>query len=273
VFVTDRLNGGPDLLDAGAFTDLVGEVRPEVVYHLAGDADVGGSWDHPRDTFRANAEGTLNLLDACRSHAVRRVLAISSADVYGVVAESELPLREDAELRPTSPYAASKVAAEFLGIQAFRGWGLEVIPVRAFNHIGPGQSERFFAPGVAMRIVRAERTGDTTIEVGNLTPRRDLTDVRDVVRAYRRLAEDGTPGRVYNVCSGVSHAIGEVVELLLAASTAPLELVADPALQRPVDIPVLRGDHQRLTADTGWQPLISLEQSLSDLLTDCRARP
>jgi len=269
---TDRADGGPDLLDPEGLRALVGSVAPDVVYHLAGDADVGGSWNHPADTFRANAEGTLHLLEACRAAEVRRVIAISSADVYGVVTPGELPLTEQSELRPTSPYAASKVAAEYLCLQAWRGWGLGVVPVRAFNHVGPGQSPAFLAPAIASRIAEAEERGDDEITVGNVTPARDLTDVRDVVRAYRLLAVSGRPGIVYNVCSGSTLTVEEICRLLISAAKRPLRLVPDPSLQRPVDIPVLCGSHERLSTDTGWQPSIPVAQSLADLLDDCRRR-
>jgi len=270
---TDRASGGPDLLDAVGFASLLADVRPDAVYHLAGDADVGGSWDHPRETFRANAEGTLNILKAARACNVGRVLHIGSADVYGRVRPHELPLSESSPLRPVSPYAASKIAAEYLALQACGGYGQEVVIVRAFNHIGPGQSDRFVAPAVAMRIVRAELDGSPTITAGNLTPRRDLTDVRDVVRAYRLLVVSGEPGVAYNVCSGIALSVAEICEALIAASTADLTLEADPELQRPVDLPVLIGDNSRLTAATGWEPIIPIAQSLGDLLAECRTRP
>ncbi|MFN8050825.1 MAG: GDP-mannose 4,6-dehydratase [Acidimicrobiales bacterium] len=271
VAATDRSTG----LDIGDVAELrrhFGEVRPEIVYHLAGDSDVGGSWDHPLSTFRSNAEGTLNVLDAARSAGVRRVVAIGSADVYGKVVESELPLTERSELRPTSPYAASKVAADYLALQAWLGYGLEVIRVRAFNHLGPGQSERFVAPAIAARIARNEADGSDVVPVGNLDPRRDLTDVRDVVRAYRLLAERGTAGEVYNVCSGEAIRIGDLAERLVALAERPMQLVPDPDLQRPVDIPVLCGDNTKLRDATGWAPVYDIARTLADLMADCRAR-
>jgi GDP-4-dehydro-6-deoxy-D-mannose reductase len=270
---TDRSDGGPDLLDPEGLEKLFLDRSPEVVYHLAGDADVGGSWDHPTETFRTNAEGTLNVLAAARAAGVERVLSIGSADVYGRVLPEDLPITEQTPLRPVSPYAASKIAAEYLGIQASLGHGQDVICVRAFNHVVPGQSERFVAPAVAMRIVRTEREGGESVAAGNLTPRRDLTDVRDVVRAYRLLVESGRPGSVYNVCSGKAYSIAEVCEILISHANRPLRLEADPDLQRPVDLPVLAGDHSLITADTGWTPRIPIEQSLAELLDECRTRP
>jgi GDP-4-dehydro-6-deoxy-D-mannose reductase len=269
---SDRSEGGPDLLDADAWTELLADVGPEVVYHLAGDADVGGSWRHPRETFAANAVGTLNLLLAARDAGVRRVLNVGSADVYGRVGPDRLPIREDHPLEPVSPYAASKVAADYLGLQATLGWDLEVIRVRAFNHIGPGQSDRFVAPAIATRIARNEVEGGDEVPVGDLTPRRDLTDVRDVVRAYRLLVELGEPGDVYNVCSGEAVAISDVADQLLAMATRAMRLRVDPDLLRPVDIPVLVGDGSKLRAATGWRPEIPVPTTLKDLMDDCRTR-
>jgi GDP-4-dehydro-6-deoxy-D-mannose reductase len=259
-----------DITDAAAVSALFGRVRPEVVYHLAGDSDVGGSWHHPVDTFRANAEGTLNVLTCCLDAGVERVVSVSSADIYGRVTEEELPLSEDAPLRPVSPYAASKVAADFLALQSYLGHGLAVIRARPFNHIGPGQRASFVAPALAERIARGELDGTEEIAVGNLSPRRDFTDVRDVVRAYRLLALHGTPGEAYNVCRGEDIAVRDLAVRLVGLSRKPMRLVADPALQRPVDIPVLRGDPQKLRAATGWEPRIPLEETLEDLLDEWR---
>lgn len=261
-----------DITDPAAVTDAITAERPDAVYHLAGWADVGASWKDPLTVFRVNAEGTLNVLEACRAAGVGRVLAVASADVYGVVTEAELPLTETSPLRPTSPYAASKVAAEALAQQAFLGHGLGVIRVRPFNHLGPGQSEGFVAPAIAARIARAELRGGGDVPVGNLTARRDVTDVRDVARAYRLLIQHGTPGDVYNLASGRAVTIQSLADELVAQAQLPVRLVPDGSLLRPVDLPVLRGDASKLHAATGWRPEISIEQTLADLLHDMRAR-
>ncbi|HEU0170777.1 MAG TPA: GDP-mannose 4,6-dehydratase [Acidimicrobiales bacterium] len=268
----ERRNDGIDIADADALTEAVVAAKPEAVYHLAGAADVGGSWAAPRETFLANALGTLNVLEASREAGAERVLAVTSADVYGRVTSDELPLGEDRPLRPVSPYAASKVAADALAQQAWLGHRLPVIRVRAFNHLGPGQSDRFVAPSLAARIARNERDGGDEVPIGNMTPRRDVTDVRDVVRAYRLLMEAGEPGAVYNVCRGSAVSVQQIAQALLAMATRPMRLVSDPALQRPVDIPVLVGDNTALRAATGWEPTIPLDQTLSDVLADWRAR-
>jgi GDP-4-dehydro-6-deoxy-D-mannose reductase len=263
---------GIDIVDGDEIGRAIADAAPEAVYHLAGAADVGGSWRAPHETFLANAVGTLNVLEASRHAGVGRVLAVTSADVYGHVTEAELPLDEDQPLRPVSPYAASKVAADALAQQAWLGHRFPVIRVRAFNHLGPGQSENFVAPSLAARIARNEREGGDEVPIGNMTPMRDITDVRDVVRAYRLLVTDGTPGDAYNVCSGRAVSVEELANALLGMARRPMKLVTDPDLQRPVDIPVLVGDSTRLSKATGWAPTVSLEQTLADVLADWRGR-
>lgn len=272
VEATDRSTDGLDITDAPSLLELLRRTRPEVVYHLAGASDVGGSWATPQATFRANAEGTLNVLWAAREAGVERVLTVGSADVYGKVSPEDLPIDEDLAMRPVSPYAASKAAADHVALQAHLGFGQHVVRARPFNHLGPGQSDRFVAPALAGRIAANERSGETKVKVGNLSPKRDFTDVRDVVRAYRLMVEHGRPGEVYNVCSGQAIAVQELADAFIRMATIPMELVPDPELQRPVDIPVLLGDSTRLRRDTGWEPTIPLETTLRDLLDDQRSR-
>ena len=272
VLTTDPSTGGADITDRAAVAAELASHRPEVVYHLAGWADVGASWDHPVESFRVNAEGTLNVLSGAADAGVARIVAVSSADVYGKAEPDEMPLTEESPLRPASPYAVSKVAADYLGLQAWLGHQLPVLRVRAFNHLGPGQSPNFVASALASRIARAEREGGDALTVGNLSARRDYTDVRDVVRAYRLLAERGEPGEAYNVCSGHDVAVQEIADALLAQATVSLHFETDPDLLRPVDTPVLRGSHAKLTAATGWTPEIPLERTLADLLDDWRRR-
>jgi len=264
------LADGPDLLDPVAINALMADIRPDVVYHLGGWSDVGASWEFPLDTFRVNGEGSLNILRACIDNGAPRVLAVSSADVYGRVTPDQLPINESTPFRPVTPYAASKVAADQLALQAWLGHGLETIRVRAFNHLGPGQTTRFVAPAIAARIALNERDGITTLPVGNLTPRRDLTDVRDVVHAYRLLMVEGEPGEAYNVCSGHDLTIGELANRLVAIALVPMSIEADPELQRLVETPILRGDPSKIHAATGWTPEIPLDTTLQDILNEHR---
>ncbi len=270
VIPTDRVTDGLDILDAAALLDLFRRSAPEVVYHIAGAADVGGSWQTPQATFRANAEGTLNVLWAAREAGAERVLTIGSADVYGKVTPEDAPITEDQPLRPVSPYAASKVAADYVALQATLGYGQHVVRARPFNHLGPGQTDKFVAPALAGRVALNELNGERVVKVGNLSPERDFTDVRDVVRAYRLLIESGHPGEVYNVCSGRAIAVQSLADQFIEMATVPMVLEPDPDLQRPVDIPLLLGDCSKLRRDTGWTPEIPLEQTLRDLLDDRR---
>jgi GDP-4-dehydro-6-deoxy-D-mannose reductase len=256
-----------EVTDAVAVRDTVTAAAPEVLYHLAALTHVGRSWEGPGEVFAVNALGTLNVLEAARACSLPpRVLIVSSAEVYGSVTEDELPIDEDVPLAPVTPYGASKVAAEFLGIQAHLGYGLPVVRVRPFNHVGPGQAAGFVVASLASRIVEARRSGTRAVPVGNLGARRDLTDVRDVVRAYRLLMEHGVPGEVYNVCSGHDVSIEEVACQLLELAGVDLQLEVDPALARPVDVPVLRGDCAKLHDVTGWQPEIDFTTTLRDVL-------
>lgn len=261
-----------DVADGGAVRDVVADVRPDAVYHLAAMTHVGESWENPSQVLRVNVLGTAEILAAARSApASPRVLVVSSAEVYGVVGPAQLPLGEDTPSAPASPYAASKLAAEVVALQAWRGYGQPVIVVRPFNHIGPGQSPNFFVPALAKRIVEARRSGAGSLPVGTLTTRRDFTDVRDVVVAYRLLMESGDFGEVYNVCSGRDVAMSEVAAQLLQLARADLTLETDPELVRPVDVPVLRGDATKLHAATGWRPAIPLATTLADVLASWEA--
>ena len=222
-----------------------------------------------RCVLRVNVEGTANVLDAARA-ADGRVIVVGSAEEYGRVDERDLPLREDAPLRPSTPYGVSKIAASFLALQAHLAYGFDVVRVRAFSHTGPGQSDRFLVPALAQRIAKAERDGSDEIRVGSLDPVRDLSDVRDVVRAYRLIALHGHAGAVYNVCSGTGVSVREITERLVAAAHRPLRVTVDQALVRPVEVPRLVGDASRLRADTGWSPDYSLDETLAAVLD---ARP
>jgi len=256
-----------EITDGDAVRAAVLAAAPDVVYHLAALTSVGRSWSDPNEVLRVNATGTLYVLEAARAcpHPPR-VLMTSSAEVYGAVPQQLLPVTEDAPLAPVTPYAASKVAAEYLGVQAHLAYGLAVIRMRPFNHVGPGQSSAFVVSALAQRIVEARRNGADSIVVGNLAARRDLTDVRDVVRAYRLLAERGVAGEVYNVCSGRDIAIADVALQLQSLAGVELRFEVDPELNRPVDVPVVRGDFTKLHEATGWEPSLSLEQTLLDVL-------
>lgn len=260
-----------DVTDADGVREHLGAASPEVVYHLAALSHVGESWANPSVQFRVNAEGTLNVVAAAAALGVRRVVVIGSSEEYGEVDPGANPIDESTPLRPVTPYGAAKAAAETAALQMGRATDLEVVCVRPFPHTGPGQTDRFLVPALAGRIAAAERDGTDTVVMGSRTPMRDLSDVRDVVRAYRLLALDGHPGLAYNVCSGVSTAVGDIADLLAAASTRSITFETDPALVRPVEPPPLIGSAQRLREHTGWTPEHTLAGTLADVLAAARA--
>lgn len=263
-----------DVRDGPALTEAVVAGAPAAIYHLAAQASVGASWTDPAETFSVNALGTLNLLQAALACPTPpRVLLVSSAEVYGRVRPEDLPLSEERPFAPASPYAASKAAAELVGLQAWLGRGLEVIRARPFNHTGAGQRPDFVVPSLARQVISASRSRLDALAAGNVDVRRDITDVRDVVRAYRLLIERGEPGAVYNVCRGESFEIGDVAARLLRLEDLDLPIVVDPERVRPVDLPDLRGDRSRITARTGWVPEIPLDTTLADVLAAWREEP
>ena len=252
-----------DLLDRAQVDAAVARLRPAAVYHCAGAAHVGRSWDSTESTFAVNVRGTHHLLDALqRAGAAGRVLVLSSALVY---ASADAALAETHELAPNNPYGLSKLAQEMLAART--DGALAVTIARPFNHVGPRQDPHFAASGFARRIADIERgRWAPEISVGNLEARRDITDVRDTVRAYRLILEKGEPGRPYNVCSGRALSIRELLDLLLARARVPIAIKIDPARLRPNDTPLLLGDPSRLRDELGWTPAIPLEQTLDDLL-------
>ena len=261
-----------DVTQRDVVRERLRDASPDVVYHLAALTHVGESWEQATEYTRVNVLGTLNVLDAARESApAARVVVVSSADVYGVVDEAELPLREERSLAPVSPYARSKVEAEFAAREAARG-GQHVVVMRPFNHVGPGQSTRFAVPAFAERLLEAHERGATEIVVGDLSARRDFTDVRDVVRAYRLAVLYGASGQVYNVASGHDVAMRDVVRQLVTSIHPSVTLRVDRALLRPVEVPVLRGSSDKLHDVTGWEPRIDLFTSLLDVTADLRER-
>lgn len=257
-----------DIADQPALNPVIMDAAPDAIFHLAAKTHVGESWEDPAEVLRVNVLGTGAVLAAARRLPVSpTVLVVSSAEVYGTVTADQLPITEDVPVAPATPYAASKAAAEQIALQAWRGYAQPIVIVRPFNHVGPGQAPNFAVSALARRIVEAMRAGSRSLRVGTLSTRRDFTDVRDVVKVYRLLVERGDAGGVYNVCSGTDVAISDVAARLLELSNADLELVVDPDLVRPVDVPVLRGSPERVERVTGWKPTIPLNDTLRDVLS------
>ncbi len=263
-----------DLRDALSVRRLLDEVRPDAIFHLAAQASVSDSFADAWGTLENNIRAQLNLLEACVAlNLAPRTLIVTSAEIYGRVQPNELPITEDTPLRPANPYSVSKAAQDLLGQQFFYSHALPVLRARPFNHIGAGQNERFVATAFALQIARIEQgLQEPVIRVGNLDALRDFTDVRDVVRAYALLMQHGESGTAYNVASGRSIRIATLLEGLLALSPVDIRVEVDPARLRPVDLPVIAVNCQRLHAATGWQAQIPLETTLRDILADCRQR-
>jgi len=263
-----------DLEDAEAVEALLEEVRPDRIIHLAAQSSVHRSWVDPAGTLRANVLGLLHVLEAVRKRALwPRILVVGSAEEYGPVRPEEMPIREEAPLRPASPYAVSKVAQGALALLYGPAGGMRVVLTRTFHHTGPGRGEAFAESSFARQIAEIEAgLRPPVLKVGNLEAVRDFADVRDVVRAYWLLLEKGEGGAAYNVCSGTGRPVRHLLDLLLAASSARVEVRVDPDRLRPADVPAQVGDPSRLRAATGWEPRIPLERTLRDLLDDWRAR-
>jgi GDP-4-dehydro-6-deoxy-D-mannose reductase len=257
-----------DVTDRTAVRAVVADIRPRAVVHLAALSEVADSWRDPAAVWTVNAVGTVNVLDAVRAVAGdARVLVVSTGDVYGRA--DVVPTPETEAPKPRSPYAASKVGAEAAALQAGRT-GLDVVVARPFQHEGPGRDDRFAIGSWTLQLAALERAGGGALAVGNLDVERDITDVRDVCRAYRALLDDRIPAAVYNVAGGRSVSLRSVVEQLVALCRVPVTAEVDPSRLRPADLPVVCGDASKLRLATGWRPEISLEQTLSDTLEAAR---
>jgi GDP-4-dehydro-6-deoxy-D-mannose reductase len=256
-----------DLCDAEAVASLIERMKPAMIVHLAGQSNVPLSLAEPETTLANNILGTLHLLDACRTHAPNaRLLIVSSSEVYGPTPPEAQPLQEDRPLRPINPYAVSKAAQEMLAVQYAHSYGLDVVVARPFNHIGPGQTDRFVVSAFARQVVEVERGERQAIAVGNLDAARDFTDVRDVVRAYGLLLERGERGGIYNIGQGTAVVVGDLLGMLCRLAQAAITIERDPARLRPSEAPVMMADTTRLRQATGWQPVIPLAQSLDEIL-------
>ncbi len=265
-----RLN----ITKADAVRRLVKQIKPDYILHLAAFASVGGSFETERVVFDVNFGGTLNLLEAARADsALRAFLFVSSPDCYGLFKPQNKTLTEEHPLAPVSPYGISKATADHFCRYYHRQYGLPVIVARAFNHTGPRQNPQFVAPAFAYQIARIEaRRARPILKVGNLSARRDLSDVRDIVRGYRLLVERGRPGQVYQLCSGRAVAIEQVLAQLLRLSPVNIEVKPDPGRMRPIDLPVLRGSNRKAASEVGFGVRYRLKTTLFETLEYWRAK-
>ncbi len=272
------LKAGPntlsvDLLDPEQVKDAIQKIKPESIFHLAGQANVGRSWKIPAKTVEINVIAAINLLEAVRQYCPETaVVLVGSSDEYGNLKEKGVSVSEDTPMNPMNPYAISKVTQENMGRAYARAYGLKICMTRSFNHGGAGQMPGFMIPDFASGIVKVERGEQEHLPVGNLTSRRDFTHVKDVVRAYRLIAEKGNPGEVYNVGSGTTYSAQEVLDKLIALASGPIPVQQDPTRMRPSDTPVICCDHSKLTRDTGWEPELSLDTILKETIEFYRGR-
>jgi GDP-4-dehydro-6-deoxy-D-mannose reductase len=258
-----------DLLNQEAVDSLIEKHKPEIVYHLAGLASAAESFKNPANYITNNIIGELTVLEALRKHELNetKVLIVSTAEVYGSINPDDLPIDEDTRLRPVNPYAVSKISQDYLGLQYQLSYKMHIIRVRPFNHIGPGQRDSFVLSSFAKQIAEIEKGKiEPVIQVGNLEAKRDFTDVRDMVKAYQLAIEKGEKGDVYNIGSGVSRKIEDILNSLLSFSTAKIEVQTDPARLRPVDVPEIVCDSTKFTTLTGWKPEMQFDKTLQDIL-------
>lgn len=258
-----------DLMNQQEVEKLIVDNQPDVIYHLAALASPHESFKDPTLTFDTNITGQIHLLESLRKNNLvnTKVLIVSSAEVYGIVKEEDLPIDEDTAFNPTSPYAVSKIAQDYLGLQYNLAYGINILRVRPFNHIGPRQTPQYVVSSFAKQIVEIEKgQKEPVLYVGNLNAKRDLTDVRDIVRAYSEVVLKGKTGSVYNIGSGKSVLISEVLDKLISIAKVDIRIEVDESLLKPIDIPDNRCDRDRLTRDTGWEPRVPLETSLRDVL-------
>lgn len=257
-----------NILQPQALCETLQAVRPDCIFHLAAQSSVALSWEKPALTADINIKGTLNLLEAVRQLNYRpRLLLIGSGEEYGRLKPEEIPVSEDTVLRPGNIYAATKACQNMLGKIYADAYQLDILLIRAFNHIGPGQAPAFVVSDFCRQAARIERgLQEPVLRVGNLSSRRDFTDVRDVVRAYALLAVHGKSGETYNVGSGHAVSIRQILDCICSLSRAEIEVRTDEKRMRPADIPVIEADISKLQQDTGWRPLIPLSSTIEEVL-------
>lgn len=259
-----------ELADVDTLHAAFDVAQPGIVFHLAAQAFVPRSMEAPSETYVANVAGTANVLQALREACKRfetsiRLLFVSSAEVYGAQTSTAMPLTESLAPNPVNPYAASKAAAEAIVLGEAHAFGVDAVITRAFNHIGPGQNERFVVPSFAAQLAAIARGADPVLMVGNLEAKRDFLDVRDVVAAYAALAQNGKSGEIYNVASGTAVSIRDILSELIRIAHVPVEVREDPSRLRPVDVPLVYGDNRKLREAADWSPSYTLRRSLQDV--------
>jgi GDP-4-dehydro-6-deoxy-D-mannose reductase len=257
-----------DILKKDDIVTLLFQIRPDAIFHLAAQSSVGTAWRNPGLTVDVNIKGSINVMDGVRELFYKpRILLIGSGEEYGHIRPEETPISEETLLRPGNIYAATKACQNMIGNIYTKAYEMQVMMVRAFNHIGPAQAPIFVVSDFCNQVAQIEKgLREPVMMVGNLEAKRDFTDVRDVVRAYRLLMEYGEPGETYNVGSGHALAIREILDLIISKSTAKIQIQIDPAKIRPVDVPIIEADINKLHQLTGWNTTIALEQTIQETL-------
>lgn len=263
-----------DITNRDACRTFLTAARPDYLFHLAAIASVGKSFSLAELTIRVNTLGSYHILEAVKGKRwLKKLVFVSSSEVYGPVKADQLPLRPNRPFNPLSPYGQSKVAAEYIARTYIEQCGVPAVIVRPFNHAGPRQSPDFVVAALSRKIAAVEKTrGKKVITVGNLSARRDIADVRDIARGYRLLAEKGRVGEAYHLCTGRAFTIKQLLNKLLAFSDTEINVQRDPALYRISDIPALQGSFDKTRKEVGWKPEIEIQQTLEDTLNFWRRR-
>ncbi len=262
-----------DILNYSEVQKVLDECLPDYIFHLAAQSSAAISWDNPQMTMNVNVNGTINLLESIRCMRENfgnnpKILLIGSSEEYGFVNQEDMPIGEKQKVNPGNPYAVSKIAQTLLGQVYARAYGLNIVMVRAFNHIGPKQSPTFVVADFAKRIAEIEKgRREPILLVGNLEAERDFTDVRDIVEAYNRLIEQGKAGEIYNVGSGKAYKIQYLLDCLLSYTKINIRIENDPDRMRPSDVPIIYCDSSKIQSIINWQPKHKIEDTLFEVLT------
>ncbi len=257
-----------DIMSKDDIVELFYDVRPDYIFHLAAQSSVSVAWKNPMLTIDVNIKGSVNVMEAVRELYYKpRILIIGSGEEYGHIKEGDTPINEDTVLRPGNIYAATKACQNMIGSIYAKAYDLELMLVRAFNHMGPGQAPLFVVSDFCKQVAEIELgLKEPVIRVGNLSAMRDFTDVRDVVRAYALLIQNGIAGETYNVGSGNAMEIRKILDIIVGMSTAEINVEVDPNKIRPVDVPIIEADITKINEVTGWKPSIPIEQTLKEVL-------
>lgn len=256
-----------NILNKNEVEETIRKIDPDFIYHLAGQSAVGLSWENPTLTIDVNVNGTINLLDAVRENDLNtKVLIIGSSDQYGIIKPEDCPISEEHELNPSSPYAISKTTQEQIAKLYIKAYNMNIIMVRAFNHIGPMQSKNFVVSDFASKVAEIEDGAEPIIRVGNIESYRDFTDVRDIVQGYTMLMEKGKIGEVYNIGSGNAYKIQDILNILLSLSTKEIKVEIDKEKLRPSDVPIVKCDNSKIKSHINWDVQYDIKNTLKDTL-------